>query len=192
VKKPSAGSSDNPSDGEGRRRIPSTEETMSIGINQAYTGQLTFDVTPVGAILFDLPPGVLQGMRRQQAGMSDVSAELAEAIPTLGAAAGVPEEAYKRFVESGDKVALVRKYRLGLDKLIEVLAESEALYEDQCEQALSQIVDAVKSTAKRSRNKGIQAPFEKSIRYTQQTAAKGVKTRKKNAAEKAARKAAAV
>jgi arylsulfatase A-like enzyme len=130
-------------------------------------------------------------MRRQQPGMSDVTAELSDAMPTLGTAAGVPEDAYKRFLESTDKVEQVRKYRLGLEKLAEVLAESEAHYEDQREHALSQIVDAVKSTAKRNKNKGIRAPFEKSIRYTQQATEKAVKTRKKNAAEKAARKPAA-
>jgi len=90
--------------------------------------------------------------------------------------------------ESGDKAEQVRRYRLAFAKINEVLAESEALYEDQREHALSQIVDAVKSTAKRNKNKGIRAPFEKSIRYTQQAAEKAVKTRKKNAAEKAARK----
>ena len=160
---------------------------MSIGANQPYTGPLSFDVTPVAAILVDLPPGDLRGMRRQQAGMSDVIAELSDSVPALGASAGVAEDVYQRFVESSNKVEQVRRYRLGLAKLVEVLIESEALYEDQCEQALSQIVDAVKSTAKRSRNQGIRAPFEKSIRYTQQAAEKGLKTRKKNAAEKAAR-----
>jgi hypothetical protein len=160
---------------------------MSIGIDQPYAGPLKFDVTPVATILYDLPPGALRGMRREQAGMSDVSAELSDAMPTLGTAAGVPEDAYKRFLESGDKVEQVRRYRLALEKIAEVLAESEALYENQREHALSQIVDAVKSTAKRNKNEGIRAPFEKSIRYTQQAAEKAVKTRKKNAAEKAAK-----
>lgn len=164
---------------------------MSKGTDQPYTGQLKFDVTPVAAILYDLPPGALRGMRRQQAGMSEVIAELADAIPTLGAVAGVPEDAYKRFVENGDKAEQVRRYRLALEKIAEVIAESEALYEDQREHALSQIVDAVKSTAKRNRNEGIRAPFEKSIRYTQQAAEKALKTRKKNAADKPVTKPAA-
>jgi hypothetical protein len=46
----------------------------------------------------------------------------------------------------------------------------------------------VKSTAERNKNNGLQAPFENSIRYTQQAAEKAVKTRKKNAAEKSASK----
>ena len=46
------------------------------------------------------------------------------------------------------------------------------------------IVDAVRSTAKRTRNPAIVAPFEKSIRYTQQAADKAVRTRKLKAASK--------
>jgi hypothetical protein len=47
------------------------------------------------------------------------------------------------------------------------------------------MVDAVRSTAKRNKNKAIVAPFEKSIRYTSQAADKAVKTRNKKAAAKA-------
>jgi hypothetical protein len=50
------------------------------------------------------------------------------------------------------------------------------------EQELSQVVDAVKSTAKRTGNKAVAAPFERSFRYTQQAAVKAVKTRRKMAA----------
>jgi hypothetical protein len=167
------------------RRFPITEETMTTGIGQPYTGSLSFDLNPVASILIDLPPGGMRGMRRQQPGMTDVITELATAVPNEGAAAGVPMDAYQRFVDSTDKVDRVRKHRLALLKAAEVLAESEAVYEDQREQALSQMVDAVRSTAKRNKNKAIVAPFERSIRYTSQAADKAVKTRNKKAAAKA-------
>ncbi|MEO5728159.1 MAG: hypothetical protein ABI134_26135 [Byssovorax sp.] len=41
--------------------------------------------------------------------MTDVITELATAAPNEGAAAGVPMEVYRRFVDSTDKVDRVRK-----------------------------------------------------------------------------------
>jgi hypothetical protein len=106
---------------------------MTTGIGQPYTGALAFDLNPVASILIDLPPGGMRGLRRQQPGMPDVITELATAVPNEGAAAGVPMDVYQRFVDSTDKVDRVRKHRLALLKAAEVLAESEAVYEDQRE-----------------------------------------------------------
>ena len=155
---------------------------MTTTIGQPYTGALKFDFTPVASILIDLPPGGMRGLRREQPGMPDVITELATAVSSHGAEAGVQEVAYQRFLDSTDKVKRVREKRLALLKIAEILAETEATYEDQREQALSQMVDAVKSTAKRNKNKAIVAPFEKSIAYTAQGADKAVKTRTRNKA----------
>jgi dsDNA-binding SOS-regulon protein len=168
--------------GKGRCFIPISEETMTVDVGQPYTGALSLDLTPVASLLIDLPPGTLRGMRRQQPGMNDVIAELAEAIASSGAAAGVPADAYQRFLDSTDKLERVRKQSMLLRKLSEIITETEATFEHEREQALSQVVDAVKSTAKRTGNKAVAAPFERSIRYTQQTAIKAAKTRKRNAA----------
>lgn len=156
---------------------------------QAYTGPATFDLTTIVSILVDQPPGALRGMRRDQPGIEEVIRELADAVASHGAEAGVPTEAYQRFLDSTEKLAQVRQNSAALLKMAEVLQETEATFENRREQALSQMVDAVKSTVKRTKNTAIQAPFEKSIRYTQQTSEKGVKTRAKNKAMKVASKA---
>jgi dsDNA-binding SOS-regulon protein len=158
---------------------------MTVDAGQPYTGALSFDLTPVASLLIDLPTGALRGMRRQQPGIEDVIAELAESIASSGAAAGVPADAYKRFLDSTDKLERVRKQSALLLKLSEIITETEASYENEREQALSQMVDAVRSTAKRTRNKAVVAPFERSIRYTRQAAVKAVKTRKRRAAANA-------
>ncbi len=163
---------------------------MSTGTGQAYSGPTTFDLTAIVSILVDQPPGALRGMRRDQPGIDDVIRELADAVASHGAEAGVPAEAYQRFLDGTDKLAQVRQNSAALLKMAEVLKETEATFENQREQALSQMVDAVKSTVKRTKNAAIQAPFEKSIRYTQQTSDKGVKTRIKNKAAKVASKGA--
>lgn len=163
---------------------------MTTGTGQPYTGPTVFDLSAIVSILVDQPPGALRGMRRAQPGIDDVIRELEGAISSHGAEAGVPAEAYQRFLDSTDKLAELRLDSAALLKMAEVLQETEATYENRREQALSQMVDAVKSTVKRTKNMAIQAPFEKSIRYTQQSSDKGVKTRNKNKAAKVANKAA--
>lgn len=58
------------------------------------------------------------------------------------------------------------------EKVLEVLKESEALYEHERENTISQMADAVRSTAKRESNPGLLAPFEKLLRYNSQIADK--------------------
>lgn len=163
---------------------------MTTGKGQPYTGPLSFDLTAVGSILIDQPPGALRGMRRDQPGIDEVVKELAIAVKNNGVEAGVAPHAYQRFLDSTAKLAKLRLDSADLLKMAEVLAETEATYENEREQALSHMVDAVKSTAKRSKNRAILAPFEKSVRYTQQASDKGVKTRSKNKAAKGAAKPA--
>lgn len=163
---------------------------MTTGSGQPYTGPLSFDLTAIASILIDQPPGALRGMRRDQPGIADVIHELADAVKNNGAEAGVAPRAYQRFLDSTDKLGKLRLNSAALLKMAEVLTETETTYENEREQALSQMVDAVKSTAKRSKNPAILAPFEKSIRYTQQAATKAVKTRSKNKAAKSAAKPA--
>ncbi len=161
---------------------------MTTGTGQPYTGPLSFDLTAIATILIDQPPGALRGMRRDQPGIDDVIHELAGAVKNNGTEAGVAAHAYQRFLDSTEKLTKLRLNSAALLKMAEVLAETETTYENEREQALSQIVDAVKSTAKRSRNQAILAPFEKSIRYKQQAADKAVKTRTRNKAAKLASK----
>lgn len=68
--------------------------------------------------------------------------------------------------------------------------DSLAVYENDAEQALRQIVDVVESNAKRKKNEAIAKPFSATVAYAKQTATKAVKTRKKNAEAKASGKAA--
>ena len=69
-----------------------------------------------------------------------------------------------------------------LEKALEVVRESKAKRIHDRENTISQIVDAVKSTAQRTGSKEILAPFEKTLRYNSQIAEKAAQTRRKNAA----------
>jgi hypothetical protein len=153
-----------------------------------YTGPFTFNLTALSSgILFDLVPGATQHMRREKPGIDDVLTELAGAVPNAGAV--VPADAHARIVDRTERIAKIRKHRAQLDKMYEVLNESEAMYEDERENDISLIVDAVTSNARRKKDRSLLAPFEKTLAYNAQTANKAAKTRQRNAeAKKAAGK----
>jgi hypothetical protein len=153
---------------------------------EPYTGPTTFDLTPLLPILVHLAKGGLRGLVHEKPGLADVLSELATAVPGSGKAAGVTPEMYQTLLDARANVDKITQARAGIALLDQVLGDSLAWYENQGEQALGQIVDIVDSTAKRKKNAAIAKPFVKTIAYTKQTAEKAVKTRKKNAEDKAA------
>jgi hypothetical protein len=155
---------------------------MSNASSERYVGTLVIDLAHLSGILYDVARGALRGLRRERPGVVDVIAELAAQFPTMGAAAGISPSAYARLTQATEHLAKIRAQRGAVDKLAEVLKESEALYEDERETAISQMADAIRSTAKREKNPGLSAPFERLLRYNSQSADKAVKTRRKKAA----------
>jgi hypothetical protein len=149
---------------------------------QPYTGPQTIDLTEIVPLLVDLAPGALRGLRREQPGMALVVSELAAGVPVLGAKAGVSSDVYENFKKTHELILKIRAARLLVDKLAEVLLESEGYYEDQRESDITLIATAVRTSARR-RDESIRAAFEKTLTYNAQVAVKGVKTRRKNAAE---------
>jgi hypothetical protein len=145
-----------------------------------YAGTLVADLTALGGKLIDLPPGGMVGLRREQPGMADVVTELETAAPTLPAV----KVHYDEFVEHTKTLAQIRAGRAIVDKLAEVLAETEAKLEHERENALAMIVDAVKSAAKRKGGTGALALFEKSIHYLAQAGLRAAETRRRNAEAK--------
>ncbi len=150
-------------------------------IGQPYTGPLFVDASTLAGKLVDIPPGGTARLRTEQEGMDEVIAELAAAAPSLGA---VVQEPYDVFVSCTDNLAQIRAARAVVDKLAEVLAESEAKHEHDRENAVSMIVDAARSAARRKGDPAILAAFEKTIGYAAQAAQKAARTRKKNAETK--------
>jgi hypothetical protein len=156
---------------------------------QPYTGPFVADLTVLAPKLIDLPPGGKANLRTEKEGMDDVVTELNVAVPSAaGAAAGVPMDAYKVFVETTEDIAKIRAARAVVNKMAEVLEETEALKVHERENAVGLMVDAVTSSARRKRDRSLLAPFEKTIAYNGQTANKAAKTRKRNAEAKKAAK----
>jgi hypothetical protein len=152
----------------------------------AYTGPVKIDATAVAPLLVDLPPGAKRGLRTAGPDIASVLAELAVAVPTSGPAAGVSATLYAAMVTGSNDIAQLTTLQESAAKLAEVIGETLAILQDQREQQLSQIADAVESTAKRTKNAGVAAPFQKTLAYKGEAAEKAAKTRAANKAAKAA------
>src|SRR5262249_28234362 len=137
-----------------------------------YSGPLQMDVTAVAPLLRDISKGGRRGLRTAGPGIDDVVTELATAMPTAGIAAGVSQVVYQSFLNSNANVVQLRQVGQVVFKLAEVVAESLALTEDERENALSKIADIIRSSAKRDKNAGIAAPFQKTLAYKSRAANK--------------------
>jgi hypothetical protein len=155
---------------------------MSNDLIQPYIGPQTIDLADIASFLVDLPAGGLRGLRREQPGMAGVVSELAAGVPALGAKAAISADVYASFKETHELILKIRAARLLVDKVAEVLLESEGYYEDQRESDVTLIATAVRTSARR-KDESIRAAFEKTLTYNAQAAMKAVKTRRKNAAE---------
>ena len=155
---------------------------MSNVPGEPYNGPFFVDLNHLRGILVDLPRGGTRHLRREQPGMDAVIQELKNEVPRRGAEAGIPESAYRRFLECTSHLEKIREVKGWLEKMLEVVKESEARYEHERENSVSQIADAVRSTARREGKSGILAPFEKLLRYNSQLAEKAWKSRRQNAA----------
>ena len=147
---------------------------------QPYTGPQTIDLLAIASILIDMAPGGLRGLRHELPGLDGVISELAVSVPAMGAKASVSPDAYADFEKTHGYVQQIRAARLVVDKLAEVLAESEAYYENRREIEVTLIATAVRTSA-RHKDASLRAAFEKTLTYYSQKAMKAVKSRRKNA-----------
>ncbi|MRG95807.1 hypothetical protein [Polyangium spumosum] len=149
-----------------------------------YTGPMDATLTDVQDDLVDLAAGASKGFRGVQPGIEGVCDELAGSVAVFGEAAGISPKLYERFVGETKSIdALVKKEAI-LEKMLEATRESRRLKTHQRENTIAQMVDITKSTAQRTGDKALLAPFEKTIRYNAQTALRAAKTRRKNKAAK--------
>jgi hypothetical protein len=151
-----------------------------------YTGPAKVDATPLASLLVDLPKGARKGLRTALPGIDGVVAELGAAMPADGAEAGIPPSLYTAFANGCTNIANLTQLWQTTAKLAEVMEETLALLQDTREQQLSQMGDAIRSTAKRTKSDAVKAPFQKTLAYLGQYAVKGVKTRQEKKAQTAA------
>lgn len=152
---------------------------MANSIVQPFNGDLDTDLQPLKDILIDAASGATRGLRRQKSGIEKALHEINENIPGSADLLGVAPSIGDRINELTEKLALIRQARARIDKLAEVLAETEAFVEDERENEIGHIVSSARRAAIR-KDAAVVILFEETIRYHGQIAARSHKTRRKN------------
>jgi hypothetical protein len=158
---------------------------MAVIDGPKYLGPVTFDLNDVKDALVDLPPGGMKGARGEQEGLDEVLTELATAVPGHGEAADVPTTVYQRIVDKTALLGKLRTHEAALEKALEVCKETRVKTENDREDDIGVIAKAVTDAAKRTKDSGVAAPFELTVKYNAQIADKAAQTRRKNAEAKA-------
>ena len=159
---------------------------MALIEGTAYTGSITVDLANVKDALVDLPPGALQGVRREQPGIAGVLAELAHALPQYGNEAEVHGAFHARIMQASIDIRKLEEHEVLLKKLLEVVQESKAQLMNNREYDISAVAAKVVESATRQKKPELMAHFEKTLHYRSQAALKAQATRKKNAQNEAA------
>jgi len=145
-----------------------------------YPGPFDSNFINLQGIIVDLPVGETRNYRVVQKGFEDVHLELQASLPAAGVASGVSTEIISHYFGCSDNIVKIRAALAVVAKQYEVLSESLAYYEHHRHCDIGVVVDTVRSTARRRRDKGILAPFEKTIKYNGQVGHKAARTRQKN------------
>lgn len=149
-----------------------------------YAGPVQFSLIDCKDHLIDLPHDSLRYLRSAKPGIGAVIVELQQSVPVHGTMAGVTTSMHDQFVTDTQLIDKLRAHEAVLAKALEVVRETLAQKEHERENTLSHIVDRVKSTAQRTGNAAILAPFQKTLAYIAQYAVKAAETRRKNAKNK--------
>jgi hypothetical protein len=144
-----------------------------------YTGPSIIDVTAIRAKLVDLVNGELQGFQREKPGLVDVLDELTKGVAQYGETLGVHPGVHKGILEKTQLIADIRALKLEVNKLAEVLAESEVYYESSREADISRLGAFIASTVQHG-DPSVAAAFHKTLKYRGQYAEKALATRRKN------------
>lgn len=149
-------------------------------------GDLSIDAEEIRDIVIDLAPGATQGWRREQDGFDDVVQEIFANQAAYGSRAGITEADVQSFATNNTNIARVRKYRGAVEKLAEILAETEAAFDEDRHRQISTFATAVEQRAKQKGNEDLLARYQKTREYRSAAALKGLKTRERNARKEAA------
>lgn len=143
-------------------------------------GELAVDATHLAGRLIDLPPGGKQGLRTAQPGCDAVVAEILANQEMFGERAGITALKLQELRDANDIIAEIDVLLEPTRKLVEVLDESRAVFEDRRQRSVSSIAAVVETNARASGDTELLAKYEKARTYRSASARKGVRTRQRN------------
>ncbi|MFT3775454.1 MAG: hypothetical protein QM820_59665 [Minicystis sp.] len=150
-------------------------------------GELHVDASEMQPDIVDLQPSDMLGLRSEQEGNEDVVAEILANQAKWGVKAGVAQEEADDLQATHAKIGRLDVFIASTAKLLELLQETRALLADKRERIILSVAWSVDAKAKVKGNAALVARYEKTRSYRSAPGDKAARTRKKNAAEKAAK-----
>ncbi|MRG96367.1 hypothetical protein [Polyangium spumosum] len=153
---------------------------MSNTLEPLALDTLVFDCTPLESFLVDLARGARRGMLIERENFAEVIAEIMTNQADFGGKAGITQEDFDAFQESGARIALVDAFLPAVRKLCERLEETRAQEEDKRQRQALSFAVSVERRAKNPGNKHLLAKYERTRAYRSATGFKAAKTRARN------------
>lgn len=145
---------------------------------------LAVDCTALASILVDLPPGGQKGFQATQAGYGEVVEEILGNQPRYGERAGVTRQDILRITTADSNIESIDAELSKARKIVEILEESRAKYDDQRQRHVYAVAIAVERRARANSDTELLAKYEKTRAYRSAIGIKAAKTRRKNASAK--------
>ena len=144
---------------------------------------LFVDVRHLADRLIDLEPGERQGLRVGLEGFDEAAAEVIDFQPRWGERAGISEKDFEAFTATLGHRNEIRKHLRVAHKLVELLEESDAVYDDQAQRQIFGFAQVIEARARAYGDPDIMARYEKTRAYRSAVGYKAAKTRRRNEAE---------
>lgn len=153
---------------------------MSNDSHTPYQGPAIINIQDIAGSLVDLPPKATQSLTREKEDLEQLKSEWATVQPSPLGTEFISAPLYQRFLDRSALLEKIRQKRAEVDKMAEVLRETEALVEDAREGDIAIVAKGVKASIQHH-GPALEAAFEHTLKYYAQTANKGYATRRKNA-----------
>jgi hypothetical protein len=160
--------------------MPSPKQPVPIG-------SYAIDCTALAPILTDLPYGK-RGMCKQHEGFDEVILEILTYQAAHGERAGITNATFQAFCEANDVVEELDARLPALRKLLQMMEDTRARYDDKRQRLVNAIAASVDRHAQVHKDEELLAHYERTRDYRSAHARKGVKTRNKKKAERASEK----
>ncbi|HEX2568610.1 MAG TPA: hypothetical protein VH877_03555 [Polyangia bacterium] len=142
-------------------------------------GDLVIDASSLKEDLITVPPGELAGIRTEQDGYDDAEVEMVSNQEEFGEMAGIPDSDITELVGLTVKIKRLRAYRRALDRLSQIVSESERFHDNRRHQIISSSAGAVDKRSRRAGYRVLLKKYEKTRSYRSAAAAKAVRTRQR-------------
>lgn len=149
-----------------------------MSIPTVPVGSLVFDCSLLAPFVVDLPHRALRGLLVERPGFPAAIAEILANQATVGPKAGVTQEDVDAILLANDHIADIDAFLPAARKLVELLEESRAHYDDERQRRVHAIANLIEGRARTTGIDEVLAKYDSTRAYRSATGVKATKTRK--------------